>query len=122
MSLTGMCGRGRRRLTEAAGKEGSFDVHLERVQGTGKEAMGVPGRGKVGTKPETWTSLVSWRNEEEFKGTGTVSEGQPGGGWKDERWEDGSWVRKNPVGWALRNMDLIFWAVERQDRDQVRLA
>lgn len=50
VTLTGMHGKGRGSLTEAAGREGIFYVHLERVQGTEKEAMDVPGRGKVGTQ------------------------------------------------------------------------
>lgn len=48
---TGMRGTGRGRLTEATGREGMVDVHLGRVQGTEKEAVCVPGTGKVGTQP-----------------------------------------------------------------------
>lgn len=58
---------------------------------------------------------------EEFVGTGTMSEEHTQG--RDVRWEERFWlVRKGPVGHAVRNVDLILWAVGRQARDQVRSA
>lgn len=54
-------------------------------------------------------SLASWRNKEEFKGTGTLSEEQTEGGQRDERRGIGSFVRKGPcrLGSKEHGLDIL---------------